>query len=163
MTTYTDWAAKHPQAAAELADLLGAVAWAPYVEHDSKSEAWAQQQDRLKVAHAGGMTWRNNRGATPAKCPDCGVKRQPTRYGLANDSAKLNKVVKSHDLIGIMPRLILPVDVGQTIGQFISIENKRPGWSFDPLSEHEQAQAAWGSIITRLGGFATFSTGDVKL
>lgn len=161
--TYGQWAAKYPEAAAAQAELLGAVPWAPYVQHDVKSEAWAQQQDRMTIARAGGMTWRNNVGATPTKCPDCGAKHAPVRYGLANDSTKLNKVVKSHDLIGIMPRHITAADVGQVIGQFISIESKRPGWTFDPLSEHEQAQAAWGSIIERLGGIATFSTGDVKL
>lgn len=168
MTTYTDWARRHPQAAADL-QAITAMPVAP-PDSDGKSEAWAQQRDRMRIAHAGGMAWRNNVGAIPAKtqheCPHCRAKftdeQRPIRYGLANDSHKLNQRIKSGDLIGIIPRLITPVMVGTTIGQFASIEDKRPGWHYTG-TEHEQAQLAWQTIILRLGGFAQFSTGDVTL
>ena len=128
----------------------------------NKSEAWAQQQIRFKAAHVGAMAWRNNVGATPARCPDCGEKQRPVRYGLANDSAKLNKNIKSSDLILAIPRQITPAMVGTTVAQFGSIEAKRPGWRFSG-TEREQAQAAWHVLVQQLGGFAGFSTGDLEL
>lgn len=160
MSSYNEWAARHPQAARDLEQTLGALPW-PTGE-DGKSEAYVQQQVRLKVAHAGGMSWRNNVGATPVKCPDCGAKRQPVRYGLANDSAQLNAKIKSSDLILAIPRTIQAQDVGQTIAQFGAIECKAPGWSYTG-NGRESAQAAWIALIKKLGGFATFSTGDVQL
>lgn len=163
MTDYNDWARRHPEAAADLQRVLGAVPW-PVTPPggNGKSEAWAQQQQRLKVAHAGAMSWRNNVGATPAKCPDCGAKRQPIRYGLANDSAQLNDKVKSSDLILAIPRVIRPEDVGRTLAQFGSIETKRPGWVYTGKGQ-EPGQAAWLALIKKLGGFAAFSTGDIEL
>jgi hypothetical protein len=142
--------------------MLTAQCSAPVVGAAGKSEAWSQQQVRFKAAHAGAMTWRNNVGATPAKCPDCGEKQRPVRYGLANDSAKLNAALKSSDLILAIPRLITPAHVGTTIAQFGSVEAKRPGWVFKN-TEREQAQAAWHALILRLGGFAAFSTGELEL
>lgn len=171
MNDYNDWAARHPQAAADLQRLLGAVPW-PTVPAggDGKSEPWSQQQVRFKVAHAGAMGWRNNVGATPAKtdhtCPRCRFEfqqeQQPVRYGLANDSAQLNKKIKSSDLILAIPRVIRPQDVGQTIAQFGSVETKRPGWVYTGKGQ-EPGQAAWLALIRKLGGYAAFSTGDIEL
>lgn len=160
--TYDDWRAKHPQAAADLFQVICDAPWPPAPDVAEKSEAWAQQQIRLKIAKAGGMAWRNNVGATPARCPDCGEKQRPLRYGLANDSAKLNAHVKSSDIIGAMPRLITSAMVGTTIAQFVAVEAKRPGWNFAG-NEHETAQATWLALIAKLGGFATFSTGELDL
>ena len=126
--TYNQWAARHPQAASELQLVLnGGQLTVDAALADGKSEVWAQQQVRLKASHAGALSWRNNVGATPAKCPDCGCQQRPIRYGLANDSSRLNKLVKSSDLILAIPRLITPDMVGSTIAQFGSIETKRPG------------------------------------
>ena len=136
--------------------------WPAPAEIEEKSEAWAQQQVRFKFAEAGGMAWRNNVGATPAKCPDCGAKQRPIRYGLANDSARLNTHMKSSDLIGMVPRRITPALVGTTIAQFAAVETKRPGWQFKG-TERERGQATWLSLISRAGGFAVFSTGELDL
>lgn len=161
--TYTEWARRHPEAARDLQALFGAVPWPVTPEGgDGRSEAWAQQQVRLKVARAGGMAWRNNVGATPAKCPDCGAKQQPIRFGLANDSAQLNDKIKSHDLILAVPRIIRPQDVGTTIAQFGSVECKKPGWVFTGRKQ-EAGQAVWAALIQRLGGYAAFSTGELEL
>jgi len=160
MNNYSEWATRHPQAARELEQTFGALPW-PTGEA-GKSEAYVQQQVRLKIAHAGGMSWRNNVGATPVKCPGCGAKRQPVRYGLANDSAQLNAKVKSSDLILAIPRVIRQQDVGHTIAQFGAVECKAPGWAYTG-SGREAAQAAWLALIKKLGGFAAFSTGDVEL
>ena len=163
MNDYSEWAAKHPLAAADLQAMLAAVPWRTTpAGGDGKSEAWSQQRARLNVAHAGAMAWRNNVGATKTRCPDCGAPHQPIRYGLANDSAQLNAKIKSSDLILAIPRLIGPQDVGRTIAQFGSIETKRPGWVYTGKGQ-EPGQAAWLALIKKLGGFAAFSTGDVKL
>lgn len=161
--TYDEWARNYPEAALALQSLFGA-AEAP--THDpslgGKSEAHAQQQVRLKVARYGAAAWRNNVGATPSKCDNCGCRVTPVRYGLANESAKLNAKIKSHDLILAIPRVIRPEDVGRTIAQFGSIEVKRPGWKFTGKGQ-ESGQAAWAALVQKLGGFSTFSCGDVEL
>lgn len=167
MTDYATWARRHPQAAAELHELMGAIPWSATEQTDGKSEAWAQQQARFDIAKQGAMSFRNNVGATPAKvpvtCPACGfrhtLKQTPIRYGLANDSQKLNKSIKSSDLILAIPRVITPQMVGTTIAQFGVVECKRPGWKYSD----EVEQLAWLELIFSIGGFAKFSTGSVKL
>lgn len=167
--TYSEWAQRHPQAAAELAQVTAQqTAMIPYDE--SGTEAYAQQQVRFKVARAGGLIWRNNVGATPAKvdahCPRCRldfeVKQRVIRYGLANDSHQLNSVIKSSDLIGVMPQMITSGMVGSTIGQFIAIECKRPGWHYTGKGR-ETAQQAYVALVAGKGGFARFSTGEIIL
>jgi hypothetical protein len=73
------------------------------------------------------------------------------------------KEVTSSDLILIIPRLITKKMVGKTIGQFGSVEVKPPGWRYHPNNKHERGQLAWLSLIESKGGFATFSTGDLKI
>lgn len=90
------------------------------------------------------------------------VKRQPVRYGLANDSVQLNKRVKSADLILCIPRKITPVMVGQTIGQFGAIETKHQGWTYSG-SEHEAAQLNYLQLVAQAGGYASFATGPLVL
>lgn len=166
--TYPEWAARHPQAAEELHQLLHAEAH--FESSNGGGEAYAQQQARLQIAKQGGMAWRNNVGASKAKeqhsCPRCQfrfeVEQAPVRWGLANDSAKLNAKIKSSDLIGIVPRLITPEMVGTTIGQFLAVETKKPGWKFSG-NEHETAQLLWLELIAAKGGRSMFSTGEVRL
>jgi len=169
--TYDEWAARHPHAAADLQAMLGAVPWPTGpTGSEGKSEAWAQQQVRFAAARQGAVAWRNNVGATPTKsrhcCPRCHFdfeeKQPPIRYGLANDSAKLNARIKSSDLILAIPRVIRPEDVGSTVAQFGAVETKRPGWVFTGKGQ-EPGQAAWLALIEKIGGFARFSTGDLDL
>ena len=158
MNTYDDWVAAYPEAAAALTPLLTA----QVTHRNGGSEARAQQRVRVSVAEQGGMAWRNNTGATPAKCPDCGARQVPVRYGLANDSARLNERIKSSDLILAIPRVIRPEHVGTTIAQFGAVECKRPGWKYTGKGR-ETGQAAWLALIAKLGGYATFSTGEIEI
>ena len=158
---YSEWSARHPAAAAEMAAMLHDEFSAPDPD-GGKSEAYAQQQARFNASKAGAMSWRNNVGATPAKCKNCGAKQRPVRYGLANDSARLNKDIKSSDLILAIPRVIRPEMVGTTIAQFGSVETKRPGWHYTG-NGREAGQAAWLALIKSIGGFAAFSTGEIEL
>ena len=158
VTTYTDWAARYPEAAAALTGILCTGA----THRGDGSEALVQQRVRASVASQGAMTWRNNVGATKARCPDCNAPQVPIRFGLANDSSRLNKRIKSSDLIGCIPRQITPAMVGTTIGQFASIECKREGWTYTG-TDREAGQAAWLGLILQLGGFAQFTTGEITL
>lgn len=171
--TYEQWHLKWSQAASELEALLVAESHPP-LDHKNPghaSEARAQQETRMHIAQQGAFGFRNNVGATKAEelhvCPSCSyrfkVVQQPVRYGLGNDSAKMNKNMKSHDVILAIPRIITPQMVGSKIAQFGSVECKREGWTFNPNDPHEVAQAKWGFFITQAGGFSAFSTGRVKL
>lgn len=158
MNTYAEWAARYPEAAAALAPVL-----TTDVQHrNGGSEARAQQDVRTSIAKQGAMSWRNNVGATPAKCPDCGARQVPVRYGLANDSARLNERIKSSDLILAIPRLIRTHHVGTTIAQFGAVECKRPGWKYTG-NGREAGQQAWLTLVAKLGGYATFTTGVIEL
>jgi len=159
--TYDYWAAQYPEAARAL-EMVIAPACVVGEGSAGKSEAWAQQQTRLDIARAGAFSWRNNVGATPAKCPDCGTPQQPVRYGLANDSSRLNKQIKSSDLILAIPRTITPDMVGTTLAQFGSVEMKAPGWTYTGKGR-EAGQAAWLALINKIGGFGCFTTGGLSL
>jgi hypothetical protein len=121
-----------------------------------KSEAWAQVQIRLEAAQKGVAIFRNNVGVLKDKTG------RPVRYGLGNDSPALNEVLKSGDLIGVRPVLILPQHVGTTVGQFVSREAKPPGWVYT-ATPRERAQMAWANLIRSKGGDASFATGPGTL
>lgn len=124
----------------------------------SASEGFAQSAVRLEAGGLPGVTlWRNNVGVLPN--PETG---RPVRYGLANDSAQLNRVLKSSDLIGWRSVLITPDMVGRTVAVFLSRECKHPGWVFRG-TEREIAQKAWIDLVNRAGGDAAFATGPGTL
>ena len=146
------WAARWHIPPHALAELKAAIGMHPApVTVAGLSEAAVQQQIRLEAARHGVALFRNNNGA----CMDEGGRL--IRYGLANDSAAMNKSLKSHDLIGVTPHVVTVADVGSTVGIFTSIEVKRAGWKFTG-TVREKAQLAWGKLIIKLGGRAQFAT-----
>lgn len=148
-----EWAKRNNISHNAFNDLLQVMGMADIPEKPPKqgtSETAVQTQCRLKVQQLGGRVFRNNVGVL---FDDRGV---PVRYGLANESAKLNKHIKSSDLIGLVPRLITAEMVGTVIGQFTAIECKRGDWRFTG-NEHEEAQARFIGIVNKLGGYATFA------
>lgn len=151
------WAIKWGVSPAALADLQADLGLngAGTLEK-GESEGAAQAAVRLEGAQKGLRLWRNNVGAL---LDERGV---PVRYGLANDSAKMNKVIKSGDLIGIRPVFITQQHLGYTIGQFVSREMKAPGWRYTG-TEHEQAQQRWALLVGAMGGDAAFATGTGTL
>jgi hypothetical protein len=107
---------------------------------------------RIEASELGLRLWRNNVGATLSK------DGRIVRYGLANESSKMNSLIKSADLIGINPILITEGHIGTTIGQFVSREAKEPNWKYRGIKA-EKAQAAWRDLIRKLGGDAEFAVG----
>lgn len=106
----------------------------------------------LKAASTdGNYLWRNNVGAF---IDDRGI---PVRFGLGNDSAKLNEVLKSSDRIGPTTIEITPEMVGMKIAVFTAIEVKKSDWVFRPSDKHAVAQARFHDIVRRAGGFAGFA------
>ncbi len=115
------------------------------------TEANQQQLIRVAAPRHGCNLLRNNSGA----CTD--QDGRLIRYGLGNDSAKINKVFKSSDLIGIRTVTITPDMVGTKIGQFMAIEVKGLGWTPRPGDTRAQAQQAFGDWVKRNGGFFQFA------
>ena len=78
------------------------------------------------------------------------------RFGLGNESPALNKVWKSSDLIGILPVVVQPSHVGKTLGVFLAVETKKPGWHLTPGDKRGQAQAAFLQSVRGFGGVGGF-------
>ena len=155
----TEWATKHGISDAAMADLhamLGAADAGSAEALSEGSETRVQSLIRLEASRVGARLWRNNVGAGKL---DNGSF---LRWGLCNDSAAMNKRIKSADLIGIRKRFIRQADVGSHVGQFIAREIKHPGWVFKG-TEREQAQLAFLGLVTSLGGDARFATGEGTL
>lgn len=117
------------------------------------SEAAVQNLVRVEASRKGGRLWRNNVGA--------GYSEDGSfmRWGLANDSAQVNKVVKSADLIGLIPVTITKAHVGQVFGRFLSREVKAAGWRYS-ATPREVAQLNWATLVNTLGGDAGFATAE---
>lgn len=151
MNELNEWARRHSipeRALIELAHVLSD-APAPRVALGDMSETVVQQQVRLEAPKGRTLLWRNNVGVA---FDDKGV---PIRYGLANDSKKLNAKVKSSDLIGVYPLRIAPYHVGKTVGVFIAAECKRANWRFTN-TPHDVAQRRYHHIVKAQGGIAGF-------
>lgn len=121
-----------------------------------KDESYVQSLVRLEAARKGLKLWRNNVGVLTN---DAGV---PVRYGLANDSKRLNETVKSGDLIGWRPLVITPAMVGGRIAQFVSRECKRPDWRYTG-TDRERAQLRWIEAVVSDGGDAKFCNSEGTL
>jgi hypothetical protein len=106
-------------------------------------EAAVQNHVRLLASKRGWRLWRNNTGVA---FDNRGI---PIRFGLCNDSSKMNNVLKSSDLIGI-----------DSDGRFIAREVKKPGWTFKGTAR-EQAQLNFIELVNSLGGDAKSTTGEL--
>ncbi len=129
------WAAKHGVSEAAVLE-LEAMTPAP-----AAVTAPGPDSARLAVDRWGGMLLRNNSGV--AKTLD----GRPVRYGLGNDSARLNEVFKSSDYIGIAPG-----------GRFLAVEWKPEGWRYMPGDAHSKGQANFLARVNQLGGIGIFAT-----
>ena len=114
------------------------------------SEDTVKSQTEMIAASLGAMLMRNNVGAFQDQTG------RFVRYGLMNESAKVNKEFKSSDLIGVTPVLIGPQHMGRTMGIFTAIETKKSAWKLTPSDDHAKAQLRFINLIKAHGGFAGF-------
>ena len=154
ITELNHWATRHRIPPTALNDLLAVIL--PQTDHtiDAKpgSEAAVLNLTRLHVSSIGGRIWRNNVGAGKIEGSGSYI-----RWGLCNDTPKLNAAVKSSDLVGILPITIRSEHVGTRIGQFIARETKHPTWKYTG-TDREQAQLKFITLVNALGGDAKFTT-----
>lgn len=113
------------------------------------SEAAVSSRIVLAASKRGIRLFRNNVGACQAE------DGRVIRYGLANESTRINSVIKSSDYIGITPRTIN----GQRVGVFTSIEVKRAGWHYTGIGR-EVAQKRWLDFVNASGGIGFFANDD---
>lgn len=118
-----------PQAMADLHALLRDAVWVEPSHAAGTPEQEVQNAIRREARDKGLVLMRNNVGVLRDK------DGRPVRYGLANDSAPVNRRIKSGDLIGIRRVMITSAMVGSSIGQFVSREVKAPGWRYNPNNE----------------------------
>jgi hypothetical protein len=157
--TFDEWAAKWNVSAAALQDLR--TLYVPLPFEGSTSEAATQARLRVLAPQLGAALWRNNNGACKEVREDADGNVVPTgrviRYGLGNDSKKINDVWKSSDLVGPTPILIRPEHVGRIVGVYTAAEVKHPGWK-RPENDRDRAQEAHLITVCQLGGLGMFVT-----
>lgn len=141
-----------PQALAELAAIMSPAMPLP-VPTGGQSEAAGAAQIRLAAGRAGVPLWRNNNGG----CTD--QTGRLVRFGLGNESPALSARWKSSDLIGILPLSVQPSHVGRTLGVFLAVETKKPGWHLTPGDKRGQSQAAFLQSVRGFGGVGGFCCG----
>lgn len=107
---------------------------------------------QLEAARAGVLPFRNNVGALRDE------RGRLIRYGLANESAEQNRLLKSGDYVGIERVVITSRMVGTVMGRFWSREAKRSDWRYTGAGR-ESAQRAWIDLINSYGGNAAFFNG----
>lgn len=120
---------------------------------DLETEEGVQAMLRMHAAQRGCLLWRNNVGAS------MDTRGRMIRYGLANESKRINDQVKSSDLIGIRPVTITQEMVGTTIGQFVALETKKPGWTYRESDTRAKAQKKFIDLVVSRGGWARFVSG----
>lgn len=99
-----------------------------------------QSQVRVTLSKYGIPTFRNNSGVMIR--PD-GI---PVRFGLGNESPIINKIIKSPDIIGIIPYT----------GQFLAVECKPSNWK-GIRNDRERAQEQFIKIIIDKNGIGFFA------
>lgn len=120
-------------------------------------ESKASQVVRLRATAWGSRVFRNNSGVL---INPVGV---PVRFGLGNESAKVNKLFKSSDFIGFTPVTITPEMVGKQIAVFTAIEAKPLGFTVKkiyPTSSREYGQSRFIDLILNNNGIAGFASHD---
>jgi len=119
----------------------------------SDNESTVSNRNKLFAASIGGKLMRNNNGVSFR------IDGAPVRFGLGNESAKIHEsIYRSSDQIGITPILITADMVGQTIGVFTAVEDKKEGWKRSPTDKHEQLQDNFLQMVIQRGGIACFAT-----
>lgn len=147
MISITEWAVRWNVSPEALADLRASVLDAPTPPPSTVTgpESLVMAEVRLEASRMGYRLWRNNVGAGKLE------NGSFLRWGLCNESAQMNHMMKSSDLIGISPD-----------GQFVARECKAKDWVYTG-TPREVAQRAFIDFINARGGDAAFATGEGTL
>lgn len=118
-------------------------------------EEKANQDVRLRVTSWGMRMFRNNSGVL------MNPNGVPVRFGLGNESKKINKVLKSPDLVGVYELEITPEMVGKKVAVFSGIEVKKKG--FKEKENYNENSREFGQnnfikLIKKFGGLAGFAS-----
>lgn len=117
-------------------------------------EAYASQEVRKRASDWKARLMRNNSGVLTDKTG------RPVRFGLGNESSKVNAQFKTGDYVGWFPVTITPEMVGKTIAVFANIEVKAVGFTvkldYNPKSR-EYAQNNFNNLVTSHNGIAGFA------
>lgn len=116
-------------------------------------EGRASQVVALRASAWGSRMFRNNSGVLPSQTG------RPVRFGLGNESKKINEKMKTSDFIGWSHVVITPAMVGKTLAVFTALEAKPIG--FIPKNEYrdgsrEKAQDHFIQLVIEAGGIAGF-------
>lgn len=148
MKAIDEWAGVYgvsPLAVAALKTVLQGVTGEPDAQRLTGPESLVLAEVRLEASRLNYRLWRNNVGAGRL------ANGSFVRWGLCNESTRMNEVMKSSDLIGIGPD-----------GQFVARECKARGWVYSG-TPREVAQKAFIEFINARGGDAAFATGEGTL
>ena len=117
-----------------------------------RAESTVQNLTRVEHCNATkGLIYRNNSGAYKDEFGNM------VRYGLANESAQENKVIKSSDLIGATPEWVYhPVRGWCWLAVLTAYECKPEGWHLRPSDKRGLAQQRFIDIVRSVGGYAGF-------
>jgi hypothetical protein len=150
-----------PDAIRRLEALIGVAGGAVMASSDAQGEPGSESRQqsliRLEAARRDILLFRNNSGALQDK------EGRFIRFGLANESEKMNARIKSSDLIGIEKVTIAPWMVGSVIGRFVAVECKKEGWVYRTSDARAVAQLTFIDLINSYGGRALFATGAESL
>lgn len=117
-------------------------------------EGYAMQEVRKRASDWKAKLYRNNTGVLTDQ------SGRPVRFGLGNESPKINKTYKTGDYIGWFPVTITPDMVGKTIAVFANVEVKAVGFSvkldYNPKSR-EYAQNNFNQLVINNNGIAGFA------
>lgn len=114
------------------------------------TEAQLLSEVRIQAPKYGSFLMRNNSGVFVNQ-----KTNRPIRFGLGNDSSRLNSKFKSSDLIGITPRRC---ECGRIHGIFTALEIKKPKWKFDKNNNVHVGQNNFLNKIRENGGLCAFIT-----
>jgi hypothetical protein len=151
-----EWAARWRVPGEALAELVNGVSYTPPIDGEPRSEAYVQSLVRAEAPYHGVYLMRNNVGAGKLE------NGSFVRWGLANDSEKLNEKLKSSDLFGWRKR-VLTITSAMVDTEFhytvpCAREVKKENWQWSATPE-ECAQLAFINMVNAAGGDACFVTG----
>jgi hypothetical protein len=147
--TFDEWAQRWalPAQAIKELQLITATTCEPL---DERSEAFVASECRLALGSYGIITMRNNVGALED------IRGRLVRYGLCNENAQMNKVIKSSDDVCIIPYIVKPQDIGRKLGVFLGVEHKRRNWVFTGKGR-ETPQVNFQRMVNSAGGVGLFA------